>query len=198
MNQEIKQKMDAWTKELNLDFGKPMTEDGIQEIEKKLDLKVPPEYREFLLNYGCIPSMDLLGSVIPEDSDTLLDSGEYLWSALGMTLKRREGLGLPDDLIVVHLDGMGGYDCVVGQGERFGQVVYWDSYCDPNQAYPNIPTEEWFQNHPNWTITHINSKKEDFWLEGYNFWDYLFRKFQEIKDANKKEKEEEGDKNSKD
>lgn len=86
--------------------------------------------------------MDLLGSVIPEDRNTLLDSGEYLWTALGMTLKRRKGMGLPTDLIIVHVDGIGGYDCVVGKGERFGQVVYWDSFCAPDYAYPVIPTED--------------------------------------------------------
>ena len=34
MDQETKQKMDAWTKELNLDFGEPMTEDEIRQMEK--------------------------------------------------------------------------------------------------------------------------------------------------------------------
>jgi len=187
MNQEIKQKMDAWTRELNLDFGEPMTENEIREMEKKLDLEVPEEYKEFLLNYGCIPSLDILGSVIPGDRDALLSSGEYLWSSLGITLRERrsEYTKIPHDLIVIRFPGNGILDCIVGKGERFGQVVYWDPYCDPEQAYPNTPNEEWFQKNPDWFNKHINGKKEDFWLAGYNFWDYLFREFQRIKEVNK-------------
>ena len=193
MDQGTKQKLDAWTEEMNLDFGEPMTEDGIREMEKKLDLKVPPAYREFLLSYGCIPSLDILGSVLPEDSDVLLGSGEYPRSALGMTLKERnsEYAKLPRDLIVVRVEGNGILDCVVGEGERFGQVVYWDCFRAPTQAYPNIPKEEWFSKNLGWEKEHINGKKKDFWLAGYDFWDYLFRIFQKKKELNKGEDLEE-------
>ena len=37
MDQGTKQKLDAWTEEMNLDFGEPMTENEIREMEKKFN-----------------------------------------------------------------------------------------------------------------------------------------------------------------
>lgn len=200
MNNQIKEWLEKAVAERNFKFGNPMSQEEIASMEKKLQVKIPKEYREFLENYGCIRPEEILGSVIPNLKQYKLETGEYLWTAEGWTLDLRRAKDIdgdpswdfPKNCIVINVDGGGGYFCVVCGGKDDGRVILWDSYCDPKQAYPNNPTEEWFKEKENidWDLVHVTKKKEDFWVQELDFWRFLFRIFESEKNLEKFEKGE--------
>jgi hypothetical protein len=119
--------------------------------------------------------LEILGSVSPFGKGHLRPDGIEQLSALGMTLWLREDPFFSKNCVVL-LDDVGeGYYCLVCSGKDYGKVIYWDKWCDPKEAYPNIPKPEWFEKHPNWSGGHITGKKEDFWVEELDFWIWLIK-----------------------
>lgn len=199
MDEKLKEKIKQLAKEARVKFGQPLSSKEIQEMENKLQLTLPKEYKEFLEEFGCVETLEILGSAPSSLKRYRLPSGEELWSALGMTLDTRGYSTFPKNCVVVQDDGGGGYYCVVCGGRDHGKVIYWDSDCDPEQAYPNIPKPEWFERHPNWARgdpekgipPHPTGKKEDFWVEALDFWSWLIQQLEERKrkiEAERKEK----------
>jgi len=183
MDKQLKEKIQQLAKEAKVKFGKPLTLEEIQETETKLRLKIPQEYRDFLEIFGCMQGvgLEVLGRA-PDRFTVRRPTGEIRGSALGRTLDLREAYPtFPKNCIAIEFDGGEGWYCIVCGGEDHGKVIYWDMWCDPEQAYPNIPKPEWFKKHPNWAKGHITGKKEDFWVEAFDFWSWLIKRLEETK-----------------
>jgi hypothetical protein len=189
MDEKLKEKIIQLAKEMNVQFGEPLSIKEIERIESKLGLHIPKEYKEFLETFGCVEDFEVLGSCPKLLKKYRHSSGEELWSALGHTLYLREEYStFPKNCIAIKYDGHTGYYCIVCGGKDHGRVIYWDPWCDPEQAYPNIPKPEWFEKHPNWARGHPTGKKEDFWVDALDFWSWLIERFEEYREIMREEK----------
>lgn len=83
-------------------------EDLILRVEKILELKFPPSYREFLRRYGCVDfcSNEYYG-IWKEDSEGTSGS-----AVIKMTLDSRKRWNLPHKYIIVGVSGYGPYDAI--------------------------------------------------------------------------------------
>jgi hypothetical protein len=192
MEEKLKQKILALCKAKKVRVGEPLTPKDIERIESKLGFEIPQEYKDFLATFGSLTGfgLEIMGNVPPESKGHILPCGEESLSALGTTLDLRERfLTFPRNCIAIEYDGGDGYYCLVCSGKDYGKVIFWDMWCDPKQAYPNIPTPEWFKKHPNWARgapeknipPHLTGKKEDFWVEGFDFWHYVILRLQKCR-----------------
>jgi hypothetical protein len=190
MDEKLKEKIIQLAKEAEVYFGEPLSKEEIERMESKLGLTLPKEYKEFLETFGCIERLEVLGSCPKRLKKYRHSSGEELWSALGLTLSLREDYStFPKNCVAIMYDQHSGYYCVVCGGKDHGKVIYWNPWCDPEQAYPNIPKPEWFEENPDWAQGHLTGKKEDFWVEGLDFWSWLIKTLEENAARIKKEKE---------
>jgi hypothetical protein len=169
---------------------KPLISSEIEAMEEKLGFTFPKEYKEFLEIFGYLDpgwGNEILGKVPPRlksdpNNPKHLVDGFPKWSVAGQTFYLRKGYStFPKNCAAISFDGGDGWYCIVCEGKDKGKVIYWDSYCDPKQVYPNIPTPEWFIKHPNWDAIHVTKKKEDFWVEGLDFWSWLLKETKERK-----------------
>jgi len=165
---DIKTQIQQLVKELGGKFGNPTTSVEIQEMELKLNLKFPKEYKEFLQTFGWINAAQEIfggGKDIPR------------WlSAIQETLELREMHqdAFPMNCVAVHADGFGNYYCIVCDGKDVGKVIFWQHDVDIREIYPNTPPDE----------------ENDFWIEGPDFWTWLLEMLQGTKKSfNEYEKE---------
>lgn len=197
MDEKIKSQIEELVKSEPLNgrwSKKPLTSEQVQAMEEKLGFTFPEEYREFLQVYGWLEpgwGEPVLGKAPAMDThpDWVIE-GFQKWSVAGRTISLRKGYPtFPKNCAAIQFDGGDGWYCIVCEGKDRGKVIYWDSFCDPKQAYPNIPTEEWFEENLDWDRgdsekdipSHPNSKKKDFWAEGLDFWSWLLRLLRGLK-----------------
>jgi len=140
-------------------FGKPMSPLEIQEIETKLNLKLPQEYKEFLQTFGSL-------SVIRTEP---MGGQEIIPTTL--SLRGNYPDTFSHNLVVVRGDGYGNYHCVVCDGKDYGKVVFWQHDAPLNEVYPNYP-----------------EGKPDFWIEGPDFWTWLLEDLKSVKKIEEEEK----------
>jgi len=157
---EIKQRIQQLIKELGLRHCSSVAPAEVQEMEIKLGLEFPKGYKEFLLAYGCLEDIEILGGgkEIPYS---------YL-STVEATLELREmhSEEFPKNCVAVKADGYGNFYCVVCGGKDNGKVIFWQHDLPPEKTYPNNPRPE----------------DSDFWIEGQNFWEWLFSELQKRKE----------------
>lgn len=158
------QKVKELAEELNWDKDKSIstTPEEIQEMENKLNLRFPKEYKEFLQTFCCLQvyGMDIFGC------------GDGLLSATRETIENQippypPAGKFPENLVVTSDNGFGDYYCLVCGGIDDGKIIFWQHDVYPEQAYPNYPPD----------------KGPDFWIEGPDFWTWLLNKLNMIKKA---------------
>lgn len=144
-------------------IGEPLTTEEIQEIEEKLKVKLPEEYKEFLQTFGSLSVVGL----------QMIDGH----SVIKETRKLREYYPktFSYNLIPIEEDGYGNYYCVVCDGKDRGKIIFWQHDVYPDQVYPNYPPD----------------KDSDFWIESPDFWTWLLERLQLIKKEEKEEKQKE-------
>lgn len=108
--------------ELN-DFVGPRNETLVETAEKTLELKFPPTYRRFLLEYGAgnFGSLEVFGII--DENFEMSSVPDAIW----YTLTEREEANLPPELIVIYENGRGGLFCL-NLGMREGGDAYVTSY----------------------------------------------------------------------
>jgi len=144
--QRIKVLLKAINEEYELDL-RP-DDKKILEVESKLGLKFPEDYKQFLKTFGWIYIFELAG----------------INSTLEETLKLRKSYGdeFPNNIIPIDEDGYGNYYCLVCSGKDKGKVIFWQHDLPPEKIYPNIP----------------EGKDKDFWIEASDFWTWLIEQLQ--------------------
>ncbi|MCX7570161.1 SMI1/KNR4 family protein [Tumebacillus sp. DT12] len=114
----------------------PLTEEKLDEVQKRLTLVFPAEYRAFLLkNNGGKPTPNTFSFLDRngEKADSLLDDLEVEYTDL-----------LSDERILPHLvpianDPFGNLICLSVAGEDLGKVYFWDHEIEPKTAgYENM------------------------------------------------------------
>lgn len=111
--------------------GPPITDDDINEFEKKYKLSLPPPYREFLLrtNGGC-PERDAFRipgfHASPSSVQVFLGLKTEISSC--RLDETREALSdrIPDHLLVIASTGLADEICISMAPETYGSVYYWD------------------------------------------------------------------------
>jgi hypothetical protein len=90
------------------DFVGPREKALVDVAEKALELKFPPTYQRFLLEYGAgsFGSFEVFG-IINENFES-----SSVPDAIWYTLTERKGANLPRELTVIGEDGMGGLFCL--------------------------------------------------------------------------------------
>lgn len=184
IKQEKIKKIKELVERLKLAHDEPLSEEEIRKNEKILKVKYPEQYKEFLRMYGWL----------------LLGEG-FLGGNIQETHDLRENL--PDDKFPKHIipiddNGSGDYWCLVCGGKDHGKVIAWFHDFPEEYLYPNVPDEEWLQNHPEWIKENINDKKEDlkdffypnvpkgniqdkkedFWTIAPDFWTWLLNRLE--------------------
>lgn len=108
--------------EYDADFEGAVSEEEVQEAEKELGIRIPEQYRKFLLNYGCgdIEGIQIYGlGVEPDGAPSLL----WLIDDL------KKNFPLPETILPFSESGDGSYAAVVVEDfDEFetGNVIYWD------------------------------------------------------------------------
>lgn len=117
-------------------FAGEQDETLVEAAERALGASFPPSYRIFLrrLGAGNVGAMEIYGVI----NDDFTDSGvpDGIW----MTLRGRQEWGLPESMVVIYGDGMGGY--FVLDTERTDEhdecpVLVWQ----PGQSTPDDALE---------------------------------------------------------
>lgn len=121
--------------------GKPLSDAQLQEVEERIGVKLPEQYRRFLQTQnGGRPSPDHFdfrerpgqGSIV----DFLYGVGVH---RRPLELERRalKTENLPGDLMEIGMDPGGSQICIGISGERLGKVYFWAG-ATPHRAYPNL------------------------------------------------------------
>lgn len=109
--------------------GEPISSEAdVLRVEKILKMKLPNEYRFFIKNYGG-GYFGLTNVFVASDSDE--------WGVV----RKKYGIGLSDDFLVVSEDEAGGYYGFIRQGGEFSNAVYYFyPDCDdaPKKKYPSF------------------------------------------------------------
>jgi hypothetical protein len=71
---------------------------------------------------------------------------------------------------VINGDGYGNYYCIVCNGKDNGKVIFWQHDAPSEEVYPRYPEGQ-----------------PDFWIEGPDFWTWLLKKLQQIKELEDEE-----------
>lgn len=121
MDNRIKEEIIRLVKKLNGKFGNLMNREEIQEMEKKLELNFPKEYKEFLNEFGYlrIKHQEIIGNYKgwPE--------GAFL-TVFQRTLGLRASKSFPHSLIPILEEPGLCLVCLVSQGNFFGSVILYD------------------------------------------------------------------------
>jgi len=113
------------------DAGPPLTEERIASFERDLEVRLPDQYRKFLLRTnGGMPSPDTVDiggfSQSPTDVQVFyriggsVKSSELNWNRSTLTER------LPDDLLPIACDSGGSAFCISLRREGWGAVLYCD------------------------------------------------------------------------
>ncbi|MDO4628284.1 MAG: SMI1/KNR4 family protein [Planctomycetia bacterium] len=104
----------------------PASEESIQEVEKTLGLKFPPDYRRFLLKWGflefCYTYSHEIYGIVHDDPKQ-----DKYGSVLGLTLDCREYAELPEHYIAFYSDEGDEIWCIDTQ-DPDERVVVWDFF----------------------------------------------------------------------
>lgn len=163
---KIKKEIELLINEIGGQFGNPMNNTEIQDLENKLGVKLPQEYKEFLQVFGYL---DFFGTQILGSK-----KGNVEYTALNITLDQRKYYEdkFPHNLVVIKEDGFGNCYCLVCRGKDFGKVIFWQHDAPEDEVYPGYP-----KNKPN------------FWVEGTDFLTWLLEKLLIIIEHDLKKKE---------
>lgn len=121
----------------------PVGEDEVLAAEEALGVVFPPQYRQFLLEYGSgvVGAYEIYG--LGGDRNGV---PHLLWLVDDL---EKFGLKRPPQLIPFHAEGNGDYSAILAaplKGLRQGSVVYWsprrDDVLDVQPAYDSL--EDWF------------------------------------------------------
>jgi len=136
---------------LDIETGPPATELDVREFERRLGLKFPGPYEEFLKTFGNLAF-----------GDGILGTARRDWPAQPSVVEQTDELrrAYPEtfhnSLLAVYPDGGGNYWCVGCEGTDMGKVIFWQHDVAPEQVYPNSPSGE-----------------PAFWMDGEDFWSWL-------------------------
>jgi cell wall assembly regulator SMI1 len=110
----------------------PYSPDMLSDLEKKLEVSLPPDYRNFLLQYGGGQPLNTVFESKNENGDVLRkiwidvflgnsgNRGSELFSRHAALSDR-----IPSDFIPVGQDGGGNYICLGISGKNYGKVFMW-------------------------------------------------------------------------
>jgi hypothetical protein len=112
------------------DFVGRIAEETVRKAENKIGITFPPLYREFVLNYGAgnFGSEEIYG-ILKDDFD---NSG--IPDAVWFTLKQREEIDLPRNLVIIYHTGGEEMFCIdVSQKNEFNEspIVSYSIGLDP-------------------------------------------------------------------
>ena len=137
--QQIKERLTSFD---DVDFAGAQSPEKIDAAEQLLGVQFPPDYRRFLLEFGC-------GGVDSEEFIGL--GGDDHLSVVKLTKRLRDRSNRPpDNLLPVRADGFGNYDCIdfnrpAPNGEYC--VVQWSHEGGIEQHHELLATSygEWFE-----------------------------------------------------
>jgi hypothetical protein len=121
------------------DSGKPVTEKRLADLERELGVKLPAQYRQFLLKFnGGMPSPDVVDIEGMNDSPTDVqeffgidasdESSDLRW------IKQEFSDRVPDRMIPVACDSGNNLFCLSLSGADSGAIIYMDlRYAEPKQ-----------------------------------------------------------------
>lgn len=110
----------------------------VEAAERALGLSFPPSYRVFLrrLGAGNVGAAEIYGVIDDDFTDSGVPDG--IW----MTLRGREEWGLPESMVVIYSDGMGGYFVLdtekTGQDDECPVLVWQPGRSTPGDALEPI------------------------------------------------------------
>ncbi|QDU37288.1 SMI1 / KNR4 family protein [Maioricimonas rarisocia] len=111
--------------------GQPVTNAQIETIEQRLEVTLPPVYRQFLLVVnGGTPHRTLLDVPNWPGKATLMDE---MFDVDGLVRWTEElAHDLPPGFVAAGVDPGGNFLCIGTIGEHVDQVYYWDASADWN------------------------------------------------------------------
>lgn len=146
-----KERVEQLVEKLCPSKGKGATKEEIKEMEGKLNVSFPREYREFLEMYGWLePPQAFGGGKGVGSEDSVVDQTQELRDLYPATYFAR-------NLAAVYQVGDGNFECIVCDGKDRGKVIFWQHDVSDDEVYPNDPS---------------------FWVEGENFWGWLRKKLE--------------------
>jgi SUKH superfamily protein len=105
------------------EFAGPRAEPLVRKAEVRLGFRFPPTYRRFLLEYGAgnFGSAEIFGVIAENFDRSAVPDGVWY------TLKERQAVGLPSNLMVIYNDGMGNLGCLetIPEADHEGAVVLY-------------------------------------------------------------------------
>ena len=124
-----------------IESGKPLNANALSELEKRLNRKLPNDYKEFLLTAnGGRPLLDVIDiEGLPGGStdvqtifgvDMSVAVSNILWNV--ELLERR---GFPRQLVPIACDSGGGLFCMRTSESAFGNVIYIDAAREATPVY---------------------------------------------------------------
>ena len=105
------------------DTGHPSSPDLIHEAENFLGLKFPKDYQDFLSRWGtlAIGPLEFYG-ITGRDFES-----SSVPNAIWFTKKKRDGMGLPNQLIILCDNNGDEYYCLDTSDPSMSRVVVWDA-----------------------------------------------------------------------
>ncbi|MCG8333544.1 MAG: SMI1/KNR4 family protein [Proteobacteria bacterium] len=122
------------------DSNEGISEDIVTKFEHKWNVKLPIEYKRFLIKYnGGYPSPDAFAIKEIEDESTVdkflsLESGPH--SNLDSYVNTYIGR-IPKDLLPIAHDPGGNLICIGIKGENFGIIYFWDHEFESDDNDPD-------------------------------------------------------------
>ena len=117
-----------------------ISEEIIAKYEQKWDVKLPSEYKEFLLKYnGGYPSPDAFAIKEIEDESTVdrflsIDAGPH--SNLDKYVNTYSGR-IPKDLFPIAHDPGGNLICIGIKGKNIRKIFFWDHEFEVDEGEPD-------------------------------------------------------------
>lgn len=115
-----------------MDFESPRDPALIAAAEEAIGSRFPPTYREFVLRYGAgnFGAFEIYGVIDADFSRGPIPDG--IW----VTLDERRVAHLPNDLLIIGDDGMGGWYCIELRDGREGRVVVYETDASTPKEQP--------------------------------------------------------------
>jgi hypothetical protein len=127
----------------------PVKEKDLAEFEKKLDIKIPPSYRKFLLKYyGGQPLKNNFYKQLPSGGVLDFQINCFLGISDNFSLDLRHTyvimLGqIPAELLPISDDGIGNKICIGMSDKYFGKIyIWWAEQAVDENAKPDYSNVE--------------------------------------------------------
>lgn len=120
-----------------LDFVGPRSEAIVEEAENALQVKFPPTYRKFLLEYGAgsFGSSEVYGVISNNFEESSVP--DAIWCTLNLRIQ----IDFPRNLVAIQNDGTGNFlclDCKPNANVEFPVILYLLGYDSKEEQYEVI------------------------------------------------------------